>query len=94
MIDELSQKHFEHSKRYLWVLLEEAIRHTPSRANVKSSSHSTMLSIPVQTAMEALKDRDSDYESFCLYRDRLTVDKASVRQKTCELCLDSDHSKL
>ena len=93
-VDEISQPSSHNSKRYLWVLLEESVRQRPTKTSIKSATHSTVISVPVETTMEVLRERGDDYESYCFYRDKLIEKQSEVRQKQCKLCPESDHNLL
>lgn len=54
-VDEFKQKFTQSSKKYLWVLLEESVRQSPSPTDVKSQNHAIILSVPVTSTMEILQ---------------------------------------
>jgi hypothetical protein len=61
---------------------------------IKSSGLSTLLSLSVMKTSSVLKENSIDYESYCLFRDKLIGRDWKIRQKNCSLCPGTDHSSL
>lgn len=81
-------------KEFMWVLLEETIRETPSTFTLKSQGHSITLSIPKVQLIAMLRDKKSDYESYCFLRDRISLASEQIKELKCSLCPRANHHPL
>lgn len=95
VLDKISiQQNNAEGKKFMWVLLDKTIRESPSSLTWKSQNHSVILSIPKPQLMEMLKDRKTDYESYCFLRDRISFTRERIKEGECMICPRGNHHQL
>lgn len=94
VVDELVLPMSRRPHKYLWVIFRDSIVQGRSSFTVKSKDNAILMRLPVDKAMEILKDDQTDYQIFCYFRDRVQLEGMGIFQKSCAQCPNVDHSSL